>query len=128
MKPARLAIVVVTGLVLVGVALFVLGSKRSARIEELQKAAQTDALYKRADVYFKGSDEDKKYVEDLFAYGTEVAKQNLNGFFSPPPDKQKYYTHVYQAMITQAKEKGRADLARSLQNWAVGQGYLDLTF
>lgn len=126
MKPARLIIVAVVGLALVGGALFVLGSKRSDRIEELTKQAQSEARYKRADAYFKGSEADKKYVDELFVYATETARSDLNGFFAPPPGPERYYAVVYQTMIHQARDQGKAEIAKSLHTWVLGQGYLDV--
>jgi hypothetical protein len=128
MKPVRIVIVVVVGLVLVAGALFFLGSKRGSRIEELQKQAQVDLHYKRADAYFKGTPEDKAYVDALFVTGVETARKNLGGFFTPPPDENKYYTFVYQAMIDEAKQKGKTDLAKSLHKWVLGRSYVDVKF
>lgn len=128
MKRTRLVVVLVVGVLVVAGVLIGMGVKRSGAIAELQKEAQTATAYKRADVYFKGTDEDKKYVEGLFTYAIEVAKGELNGFFSPPPSKQTYYTKLYQTMVDQAKAQGKNDLAKSLHNWSVGQGYVDVSF
>jgi hypothetical protein len=128
MKRTRLIVLLVVGVLLVAGVLIGLGVKRSGAIADLQKEAQTALAYKRADVYFKGTDEDKKYVEGLFNYALEVTKGELNGFFSPPPGKQKFYTKLYQVMVDQAKAQGKGDLSKSLHNWAVGQGYVDVAF
>lgn len=126
MKPARLVIIVVVGLVLVGGVLLFVGTKRSGRISELQKQAETEMPFKRADVYLKGTDADKKYVEDLFAHGKDVAKEELGGFFSPPPDKQKYFTALYQAMLDAARDAKKDDFVKSFRGWVVGQGFIDV--
>ncbi len=128
MKPVRIVIVVAIGLALVAGALFFLGNKRSSRIEELQKQAQIDLRYKRADVYFKGTPEEKSYVDALFVSAVDTARRSLGGFFTPPPDEIKYYTVVYQAMINEAKDKGKADLARSLHKWVLGQNFVDVKY
>lgn len=124
----RIVLVVVVGLVLVAGALALLGSRRNARLEELQKDAETKAAYRRADVYHKGSEEDKKYLDDLFKYGLEVTRQNLGGLFSPPPSEKDFYLALYQAMIDEAKQKGKNEFARSFRGWVNGQGYGEVKF
>jgi hypothetical protein len=124
----RIVIVVVVGLVVIAGALFLLSNKRTARIVELQKEAETKAAYKRADVYFKGSEEDKKYLDELFKYGAEMARQNLGGFFSPPPSEKTYYVTLYQAMVDEAKQKGKSEFARSFRGWVNGQGFGEVKF
>jgi hypothetical protein len=128
MKPARLVVVIVIGVLLVAGAFLLLGSKRSARLDELQKQAKVDLRYRKADVYLKGTPEDKTYVDSLFAYGLEAARAKLDSFFSPPPSEEKYFTTVYQAMIDEAKGKRKTDLARSLHTWAIGQKMLEVKY
>ena len=128
MKAVRLIVVVVVGLVLISGALVFLGAKRSDKITQFQKQAETELRYKKADVYYKGSESDKKYVDDLFEFGKETARQDLGGFFAGPPSEQKYFTTLYQAMIDQAKQQGKADLAKSLHKWIMGQNFLDVKF
>jgi hypothetical protein len=128
MKPARLVIVLVVGLVLVAGALFFLGMKRGERIDQLQKQAESERRYKGADIYLKGSEEDKKYVDGLFDYALGVVHNDLDSFFSPPPSEEKYFTSLYQVMIDQAKQQGKSDMARSFHGWVVGQRYLEVKF
>lgn len=128
MKPKRIVLVIVVGLVVVAGALVLLGSKRSARIDELQKQAKTELRYQKADAYYKGAPEDKTYLDGLFAYALESARTKLDGVFSPPPSDERYFTAVYQAMIDEAKSKGKTELARSLHTWAIGQKMLDVKY
>lgn len=128
MKPSRIVVIVVVGVVLIAGALIGMGAMRSSKLAELQKQAETELKYKRADVYFKGTDEDKKYADELFVFAKDSAKISLNGFLAPPPSEQRYFTAIYQIMINEAKHKGKNDFAKSLQNFAVGQGFIDVKF
>ena len=126
MKSSRVIIMVVVGLVVVGGAIAALGMKRSERLEELSKQASTEARYRKCDAYFKGSEADRKYVDEIFQYANERARDHLNGLFSPPPAPERYYATLYQMMVTQAKEAGKGDIAKSLHTWMLGQGYMDI--
>jgi hypothetical protein len=126
MKPARLVIVLVVGLVLVGGALLFMNARSSGRIDELQKRAETDAAYKRADVYFKGTEEEKKYLDGLFAYAKDSVREKLGGFLAPPPNEQKYFTALYQAMVDEARKASKEDFVKSFRGWIVGQGFVDV--
>jgi hypothetical protein len=130
MKAARIVIILVAGVALLAGALVFLSTKRKSKIDELQKQAETAMEYRRADVWFKGTDADKTYIDGLFNSAKDTAKSKLGALLSvsPPPDEKKYYTAVYQSMIDQAKEQGKSDLAKSFQKWAQGRGFEDVKF
>lgn len=88
---------------------------------------QVKAGIKKSDVYLRGDEADKKYLDAIVENGLYVAREaNGGGFLAMPPSKSEYHTALYQWMVNETKKSDREAMARSLRMWAVGQGYMDV--
>lgn len=120
MKAARLVILLVVGVVLVGGALVYRSQQAAGKAAAMRTPAVE--LIRTADIYKT----EGPYVEELFAHAEQIAAKETGKLIGPGFSEERYYTVLLQAMVDKAKADGKRDVATSLRTFAIGKGYVQV--